>query len=207
MTTIKYGLALLSLLLLASLCAADVLVAPGDPIPGDVEGTILLLAGEHEILETLEITKSLTLTAEPGAVLTSHVDPAIAVHANDVTISNLVLQSADPTATAIVSGSPVTLVQPSHRVTVISNRIEGFASGIISVFGDDFVARDNEVIGVGAAVWYGELFTVGILNTMGNDAVIEGNNVSGFGTGIFPSGSHGRVVNNTLRRNNIGIFI
>ncbi len=55
MTKIKYGFAFLSLLLLASLCAADVLVAPGDPIPGDVEGTILLLAGEHEILETLEM--------------------------------------------------------------------------------------------------------------------------------------------------------
>ncbi len=207
MTKIKYGLALLSLLLLVSLCAADVLVAPGDPIPGDVEGTVLLLAGEHEILETLEITKSLTLTAEPGAVLTSHGDPAIAVHANDVTISNLVLQSANPTATAIVSGSPVTLVQPSHRVAVLSNRIEGFASGVVNVFGDGFVARDNEVAGVEAAIWHSGLFTVGIMNTMGNDAVIEGNHVSGFGAGIFPSGSHGRAVNNTLRRNNVGIFI
>jgi nitrous oxidase accessory protein NosD len=200
MTKIKYGFAFMSLLLLASLCAADVLVAPGDPIPGDVEGTVLLLAGQHEILETLEITKSLTLTAEPGAVLTSHGDPAIAIHASDVTISNLTLQSADPAAAAIVSGSPVTLVQPSHRVTVISNRIEGYTNGVLHVFGDGFVARDNHVSGVETAA-----FTTGIMNTMGSDAIIEDNHVSGFVAGVFCSGPHGRVVGNTLSRNNFGV--
>ncbi len=203
MTKIKYGFVFLSLLLLASLCAADVLVAPGEPIPGDVEGTVLLLAGEHEILETLEITKSLTLTAEPGAVLTSHGNPAIAVHASDVTISNLTLQSADPEAAAIVSGSPVTLVQPSHRFTLLSNRIEGYANGVLHVFGEGFVARDNHVLGVEMPAE----FTSGIMNTMGSDAIIEDNHVSGFVTGLFLSGSHGRAVNNIISRTNFGIFL
>jgi len=170
-------------------------------------GTVLLLAGEHKTDETVEITKSLTLTAEPGAVWISNANPAIAVHANDVTISNLVLKSADPTATAIVSGSPVTLKQPSHRVTVVSNQIEGFVSGILHVYGDGFIARDNQIIGVEVALNAFESDTAGILNAMGSDAIIEGNQISGFFDGIFLSGSHGRVQGNRIRRVNVGIFM
>ncbi len=204
---LKYCVTLLSLLWLAlPLNAANVLVAPGEKISGDVEGTVLLLAGEHHVRETVEITKSLTLTAEPGAVWISHANPAIAVRANDVTIQNLVLKSAESTGTAIVSSSPVTLKRPAHRFTCASNKIEGFAGGIMHVYGNEFVARDNEVIGVEAPVDANELLTVGILNTMGHDAVIEENRVSRFATGIFLSGGHGRVVKNTLQRNNIGVI-
>ena len=186
---------------------ADVIVAPGAAIPGDVEGTVLLLAGEHKTDETVEITQSLTLTAEPGAVWISNADPAIAVHANDVTISNLVLKSADPTATAIVSGSPVTLKQPSHRVTVVSNQIEGFVSGILHVYGDGFIARNNQITGVEVPLNAFESDTVGILNAMGSDAIIEGNQISGFFDGIFLSGAHGRAQGNHIRRVNVGIFM
>ncbi|MBM3237909.1 hypothetical protein FJZ31_16595 [Candidatus Poribacteria bacterium] len=203
---IKYGITLLSLLwLVLPLYATDVFVAPGEAIPGDVEGTVLLLAGEHHVFETVEITKSLTLTAEPGAVWLSHANPAIAVHANDVTISHLVLKSADPTAAAIVSGSPVTLKQPSHRVTVISNQIEGFISGVLNVYGDGFVAIDNEITGVGAVLDPLGSDTVGILSTMGSNAVIEGNTVSGFLDGLFFSGAHGRASNNKISKTQVGV--
>ena len=185
---------------------ADVLVAPGDVIPGNVEGTVLLLAGEHQTDETVEITKSLTLTAEPGAVWISNADPAIAVHASDVTISNLVLKSVNPTATAIVSGSPVTLKQPSHRVTVISNQIEAFASGVLHVYGDEFVARDNKIIGLEVALDPLLSDTVGILSTMGTGAIIEKNEITGFFDGIFFSGSHGRAQGNRIRRTNVAIY-
>ncbi len=202
----KYCLVVLSLLLALPLYAANVIIAPGQPIPGNVEGTVRLLAGEHRTDKTVEITKSLTLTAEPGAVWISTANPAIAVHANDVTISHLVLKSADPTAAAIVSGSPVTLKRPSHRVTVVSNKIEGFVSGIQHVYGDGFVARDNEITGVGAVLDPLKMQTVGILSTMGSNAVIEGNKVAGFTLGIFPSGSHGRAVKNISRRNSFGVI-
>jgi len=199
-------LSLLAISLALPIYAADVFVAPGDPIPGNVEGTVTLLPGQHTTATTVEVTKSMTLTAQPGAVWTSTADPAIAVHANDVTISNLNLISANPTATAIVSGSPVTLVQPSHRVSVISCKIEGFVSGILNVYGDWFVARDNEVTGTGALL--DPLFsdTVGILNTMGSNAVIEKNKVSGFLDGIFVSGSHGRASNNRITNSNGSII-
>jgi hypothetical protein len=136
-------------------------------------------------------------------VLTSHGNPAIAVHASDVTISNLVMQSADPAAAAIVSGSPVTLVKPSHRFTLLSNRIEGYANGVLHVFGDGFVARDNHVLGIEVPAE----FTTGIINTMGSDAIIEDNHVSGFVAGLFLSGSHGRAVRNIISRTNFGIFL
>jgi len=203
----KFCLVVLSLLLALPLYAADVMVAPGDPIPGNVEGTVRLLAGEHRTDTTVEITKSLTLTAEPGVVWISTANPAIAVHANDVTISNLTLRSEDPTATAIVSGSPVTLKRPSHRVTVVSNKIEGFASGIQHVYGDGFVAKDNEVTGVGAVFDSLQRLTVGILNTRGTNAVIEGNKVAGFTNGIFLSDSHGRAQGNHIRRTTFGIVL
>jgi hypothetical protein len=48
-------------------------------------------------------------------------------------------------------------------------------------------------------------FTTGIMNTMGSDAIIEDNHVSGFVAGLFCSGPHGRVVGNTLSRNNFGV--
>ena len=195
----------LCLLLALPLYAANVMVAPGDSIPGNVEGTVLLLAGEHRTDETVEITKSLTLTAEPGAVWISNANPAIAVHANDVTISNLTLKSEDPTAVAIVSGSPVTLKRPSHRVTVESNTIDGFITGVLHVYGDRFAARNNKITGLEISL---DLFgndTVGVLNAMGSDAVIEGNQIAGFYDGIFLSGSHGRAQGNRIRRTNIGI--
>ena len=198
-------LSLLSLFLAIPLYAADVLVAPGDPIPGNVEGIVTLLPGQHTTSTTVEITESMTLTAKPGAVWTSSADPAIAVHANDVTISNLVLVSANPTATAIVSGSPVTLVKPSHRVSVISNKIEGFASGVFNVYGDWFVVKNNEIIGTDVALdplWND---TVGVLNTMGSNAIIEKNLISGFQDGIFGSGHHGRIEGNRIRRTCLGI--
>lgn len=203
----KTLIVLLSFFLTFSLYAvADVTVAPGDPIPGDVEGTVILLAGQHTTNTTLEITESMTLTAESGAVWTSSADPAIAVHANEVTIKNLTLKSINPTATAIVSGSPVTLIQPSHRVSVISNKIEGFVSGVLNVYGDWFVAKDNEITGVGAVL--DPLFsdTVGILNTMGSNAIIERNKVSGFLDGIFVSGSHGRASKNRITSSNGSII-
>lgn len=200
----KYFLVVLTLLLALPLYAADVMVAPGDPIPGNIEGTVRLLAGEHRTDTTVEITTSMTLTAEPGAVWISTADPAIAVHANDVTISHLTLKSEDSTATAIVSGSPVTLKRASHRVTVVSNTIEGFVSGVLHVYGDGFVAQDNEITGVGAIRTPLQTQTVGILNTMGSNAVIEGNKVVGFTAGIFLSGSHGRAQENRIRQTTFG---
>ena len=162
-------------------------------------GTVLLRAGVHSESGTVEITQTVTLAGEVGAVLQSatnplpadEVHPALWVHgASGVVIRGIEMRPAG------TIGNTGILLHNSPNASIFSDNIHDYEFSVVVEKSDQAKIWSNRV--ACSTAWLGGAIpeALGITVVNGSNAVIADNNVTGGLFGIWPCDEGGKVLGN-----------
>jgi parallel beta-helix repeat protein len=162
-------------------------------------GTVLLKSGVHTESGTVEISQTVTLAGEVGAVLESatnplpgdEVHPALWVHgASGVVIRGIEMRPAG------AIGNTGILLHNSPNASVFGDNIHDYANSVVVEKSDQAKIWSNRV--ACSTAWLGGAIpeALGITVVNGSNALIADNNVTGGTFGIWPCDEGGKVLGN-----------
>jgi len=162
-------------------------------------GTVVLKSGVHTESGTVEITNTVTLAGETGAVLESttnplpadEVHPALWVHgASGVVIRGIEMRPAG------AIGNTGVLLHNSPNASMFGNNIHDYEYSVVVEKSNSVKIWSNRI--ACSTAWLGGAIpeALGITVVNGSNAVIADNNVTGGVFGIWPCDEGGKVLAN-----------
>jgi nitrous oxidase accessory protein NosD len=162
-------------------------------------GTVLLKSGVHTESGTVEISQTVTLAGEVGAVLESatnplpgdEVHPALWVHgASGVVIRGIEMRPAG------AIGNTCILLHLAPNASVFENNIHDYEYGVLVEKSDQAKIWTNRVACSTAWLTGAIPQALGVTVVNGSNALIADNNVTGALFGIWPCDEGGKVLGN-----------
>jgi hypothetical protein len=166
-------------------------------------GTVLLKSGVHTESGTVEISQSVTLAGEPGAVLESTsnpwlapgqaVNPALWVHG----ASGVVIRGIEMRPSAAIGGCGI-LLHDAPNASVFASNVHDYEFCVIVENSDHAKIWSNRI--ACSTAWLGGAIpeALGITIVSGGQALIADNRVTGGLFGIWPCDEGGKVLGNKV---------
>jgi nitrous oxidase accessory protein NosD len=164
-------------------------------------GTVLLKSGLHTESGTVEITQTVTLAGETGAVLQSDTKPSLAsddalqpalwVHG----ASNVVIRDIEMRPAGAIGGTGV-LLHNADNASVFNDNIHDVEFGVLAEKANQAKVWSNRI--ACSTGWLGGAIpeALGITIVNGTNALMANNQVTGGTFGIWPCDAGGKVLGN-----------
>jgi len=174
-------------------------------------GVVLLRSGRHKESGMVTVDHSVKIVGEPGAILVSDTEPGAGLPArvdpalHILGASHVVVWGLDFQPAETIGGTAV-LIENSPDAIIGHNTMRACQFGVLIQEGERATIIENTIITTSA--WRaGELAAVyGIVAINGEHVEIEGNDVSNAFFGIWVCDKNGKVEQNNLHENYIGLI-